>query len=285
MNFRSAVSTGVIILATATLLTGCSNTDSTAKTANNTDDNGVTTIEIASSVASRPYVWKNDQGKLEGYDYDVANAIDEKVPEIKLHWNSTDFQSLFLGLDAGQYQVVANNLIKNPEREKKYQFSDQGYLNITFAIAYNTNRITGEVDSLKDLAGKKVGTFSNGSAVQNLVEAYNNEHPDQALDLVHTDGSASDLLLATENGQTDATVVNATTAADYAKEHGTDLKVVDLPKDEQANQGNKSYFVFGKDEKSTEAKKAFDKGLKEIIEDGTLSKISIKHFGKDYSKE
>lgn len=286
-NQRRLWAAGLAILTTASLLAGCSNTDAGANASaaeSSGNDSGVTTIEIASGVASKPYAWKNDQGQLEGYDIDVAKAIDEKVPEIKLHWNSTDFQSLFLGVDAGQYQVVANDVFKNAEREQKYQFSDESYLNVTYAIAYSTSRINGEVNSLEDLAGKTVSTFSDGSAVQNLLEKYNADHPDKAINLVHGDYNAGDLLLTVENGQADATVVNGPTAQVYAKEHGTELKVVDLPADEQGGQGNHAYFLFGKDEKSNIAKKAFDKGLKEIIEDGTLSKISIEHFGVDYTK-
>ncbi|NMM98656.1 transporter substrate-binding domain-containing protein [Bifidobacterium olomucense] len=288
MTARRIAAAGLAVLVSLGLLAGCSNTDggaSASSSSTKSDSNSkVTTIEIASGVASKPYTWKNDKGELEGYDIDVAKAIDEKLPEIKLHWNSTDFQSLFLGVDAGQYQVVANDVFKNAEREQKYQFSDQSYLNVTYAIAYNPERFDGKVSSLKDLAGKTVSTFSDGSAVQNLLEAFNKDNPDEASNLVHGDYSAGDLLLTVENGQADATVVNGPTAQVYAKEHGTDLKVVDLPADEQGGQGNKAYFLFGKDEKSTEAKKAFDKGLKEIIDDGTLSKISIEHFGVDYTK-
>lgn len=282
------ISIGLIASLIATgLLAGCSNTDNgfnNAEERPSKSDVGTTVIEIASSATAQPYIWKNDKGEIEGFDFDVANAIDEKVPEIELHWNSTDFQSLFLGLDASRYQVVASNIVKNPDREKKYDFSDHSYLNITYAIVYNADQIKGNVDSLSDLAGRTVGTFSDGSASQTLVETFNKEHPDKALNLTYTEGSVSNLLLPVENGQVDATVVDAASAADYTKEHGTNLKVVDLPKEEEANQGSKAYFLFGKDVKSEFAKHAFDKGLDEIIKDGTLSEISIKHFGKDYTK-
>lgn len=288
MTYRKIIATGITVLLSLGLFTGCSNTDSTAESTGVTNGKKstgqVTTIEIASGVSSKPYAWKNEQGELEGYDIDVAKAIDEKVPEIKLHWNSTDFQSLFLGVDAGKYQVIANDVFKNPEREQKYQFSNQSYLNVTYAIVYNTKNIKTKVTSLEDLAGKTVSTFSDGSTVQNLVESYNEKHPDKKLNLTQGDYNASDLLQTVENGQADATVVNGPTAQVYAKEHGTTLKVVDLPSDEQGGQGNKAYFLFSKDAQGNTAKKAFDKGLKAITEDGTLSKISIKHFDKDYTK-
>lgn len=277
----------IVGLVTLGLLSACSNSDTGAQGASASPSDkkdGVTTIEIASGSESKPYSWKNEQGQQVGYDVDVAKEIDKRLPEIKLHWNTGETQSLFLGVDANQYQVVANNLIKNPEREQKYVFGSQSYLNITYAIVYDANRITEDITSLEDLAGKTVGTLSNGSAVQKLVEGYNADHPDKQLNLVHGDFTAGDLLLAVENGQMDATVVNGPTAQVYAKEHGTNLKVVDLPSDEQSDQGNQAFFLFGKDEKSAYAKKEFDKGLDELIKDGTLSKLSIKHFGKDYTK-
>ena len=284
---RTTVIASVTALLSLGLLAGCSNSDAGANASSSDSSStkdGVTVIDIASGSDSKPYSWKNEQGEQVGYDVDVAKEIDKRLPEIELRWHTGEIQSLFLGVDAGQYQVVANNLIKNPEREQKYVFGDQSYLNITYAIVYDANRITTPVTSLDDLVGKSVITFSNGSAVQNLLEGYNSSHPDKQLNLVHGDFAAGDLLLAVENGQADATVVNGPTAQVYAKEHGTNLKVVDLPADEQSNQGGQAFFLFGKDEKSAYAKEEFDKGLDEIIKDGTLSKLSLKYFDKDYTK-
>lgn len=242
------------------------------------------TIEIVSSPASKPYAYKNSKGKLAGYDIDVAKAIDKAEPGIKLHWNSTEFQSMFSGVDAGKYDVVANDIVKNPEREKKYLFSKQSYLTTKYSIVYDKKKQGGKISTLEDLAGKKVTTFSNGSAVQLLLEQYNKKHPKKQIQLSHLDSDASDLLTSVENGQADATVVVNVTGQAYIKEHGSSLTTTDLPKREQGGQESKSYFLFGKTKQGKLAKKYFNKGLAKIIKNGKLVKISQKHFGKNYTE-
>lgn len=277
------VTVGLITgLLAAGLLAGCTNTDTASSQADMSED-GVTTVEVASSTTSKPYVWLNDKGELTGYDVDVANAIDEKVPEIRLHWNPTEFQSIFLGIDSGKYTMGANRIIKNAEREKKYLYGDQTYLRTGYAIVYRPDRIQGTVNSLEDVVGKSISTFSDGSGVQLMLEGYNAKHPDNPLTLLRGDYSATDLLTSVENGQADATVVVDVTAQSYVKEHGTDLKIVELPPDQQAGQGGEAFFLFAKTPAGEYAKKAFDKGLQTIKDDGTLAKISIEHFGKDYT--
>ncbi|MFD1486147.1 transporter substrate-binding domain-containing protein [Lacticaseibacillus baoqingensis] len=241
------------------------------------------TVQIVSSPASKPYAYTNSKGKLVGYDIDVAKAIDKAEPAIKLHWNSTEFQSMFSGVDAGRYSVVANDIVKNPAREKKYLFSDKSYLTTKYSIVYNKSKQGGKIDTLADLAGKKVTTFSNGSAVQLLLEAYNKKHPDKKIKLSHLDSDASDLLTSVENGQADATVVVNVTGQAYIKEHGSKLTTTDLPEKEQGGQDSLAYFLFGNDADGKFAKQYFDQGLDKIIKNGTLAKISKQHFGKDYT--
>ena len=48
---------------------------------------------------------------------------------------------------------------------------------------------------------------------------------------------------------------------------------------------NNTYFLFGKNEEGAALREDVDKALKEMKEDGTLTKLSIEYTGSDYNSE
>ena len=284
-TIRNAKTTAVIagLLCLGLGLSACSNTDPTPKSSGEeTSSSKVTTIEVATATTAKPFAYVNENNEPTGYDIDVLKAIDKVLPEVTIDINPVPFASMFLGVDAGKYQVVATNIVKTPEREQKYDFSDESYFTTHNVIVYKKDRV-GKVSSLKDLAGKTVPTFSSGNSIQKIVEGYNNDNPNAKINLIYGDFNTSDLLAMVENGQADATVSDAWNAKEYIDQQAHDLSTVVIPESEQEGAANKAYLLYGRDEKSQKAKRLLDKGLKTIIEDGTLSQISKDDFGDDYT--
>lgn len=65
-----------------------------------------------------PFSFHDKDGKLTGYDIDVIKAV-AKEEGLKLKFNETSWDSMFAGLDAGRFDVIANQVGINPDREKE----------------------------------------------------------------------------------------------------------------------------------------------------------------------
>ena len=86
--------------------------------------------------------------------------------------SSTPWDSIFLGLESRKYDLVANQIGKTPEREKKYLFTDDYLVSGAQIIVKRSRR---HVHRPRSLAGLKVGT-GVGSNYSKLLEAFNASH-------------------------------------------------------------------------------------------------------------
>lgn len=269
----------IIAVIMAGSLGACTNTDAPDNAKESSGNDEIIRVVTLSSAA--PFAWRDPEtGKPTGYFVDVANAIDEKVAGVKIEWSITDFPAGLAGLSTDQYDAMAFNVGKTPEREKRYLYSDASISVGRHSILYNKSKFD-NINSLHDLASRKlkVGTVSTGSTDQLLLEKYNKDHPDAPLDLQHGDYGLSELVTAVQNGQIDATVVGDTVAYAYEKErHDDSLAIIPF------GEAGEGYYIFGKSKRGEAAKVSFDKAISELKKDGTIKKISLKYFGKDVSK-
>ena len=84
-----------------------------------------------------------------------------------------------------------------------------------------------------------------------------------------------------KSGGVDATINAATSINDYLQTtKDSSFKIVD-----QSKESTPYAIPMVKGDDNASLKKAVNKALKELKEDGTLSKISIKYFGEDLTKE
>ena len=84
-----------------------------------------------------------------------------------------------------------------------------------------------------------------------------------------------------KSGGVDATINAATSINDYLQTtKDSSFKIVD-----QSKESTPYAIPMVKRDDNVSLKKAVNKALKELKEDGTLSKISIKYFGEDLTKE
>ena len=87
--------------------------------------------------------------QLTGYDIDVIKAV-AKAENLKLKFNETSWDSMFAGLDAGRFDVIANQVGVNKDREKKYKFSDHTYSSAVLVVRDNEK----DIKSFNDVKGK-----------------------------------------------------------------------------------------------------------------------------------
>src|SRR4029079_2699237 len=87
---------------------------------------------------------------LVGYDVDVAKAVGEKLG-VRVEFVETPWDSIFAALEAKRFDVVANQVTINPERQGKYDLS-QPYTVGEGVIVTRAN--DNSIKTLADVKGK-----------------------------------------------------------------------------------------------------------------------------------
>lgn len=112
-----------------------------------------------------------------GFDVEVMKAVGERLG-VEVEFVATPWDSMFAALAAGRFDVVANQVNVNPEREKLYDLSDP-YVDTAGVLVVaedNPENIT----KLSDLKGKR--------AAQNLTSSWAEVAKDNGADIVGVDG-------------------------------------------------------------------------------------------------
>ena len=230
---------------------------------------------IATEGAMPPYNFIGADGQPDGYDVAVAKAVDALLPDVEFKFIAVEWTSIFAGLEAGRYDLIVSFLGRNAEREKKYLYGDVPYNWNISALAFAKGRT--DIHSLNDLIGKKV-TVGLGGWQANALEKWNAEHGN-GIQIVYNDGDISKMLFEIENGRVDATITSPVTGGHIAREQGLNVEFVlrdDVPITAQ-------YWLFTKDERGAWLKERVDAALKQLLADGTLSRLSVQYEGADYS--
>lgn len=235
----------------------------------------VKVYRIATEGAYAPFNYLDENGQPDGYDIAVAKAVDELIPEVEFEYQAVEWSSIFAGLEADKYDLIVSQAAKTPEREERYLFSDVAYSWSVGAIAYKTGRT--DIKSMDDLAGKTVNV-AVGSSNANVIETWNEEHGN-VVNVVYGDGDISKALLEVQEGRVDATLVSPQTASLVIAEQGLDVEYVLRTDDEP----KPVYWLYQKDEDGEALKALVDEALQTLIDNGTLSEISLQYLGGDYS--
>ena len=205
-----------------------------------------------------------DTNELTGYDVEVVEAVAAEL-DMEVEFSETQFDAIFAGLEADRYDVIANQITINPEREEKYLFS-QPYTVSTGVVVTRADDTS--VDALEDVKGKtsaqsttsSFGELARGAGAQ--VEAV--EGFTQAVTLL-------------KQGRVDVTINDSLAVLEYQKSTGDEDIKIAAEIDEQSRQA----LVFSKDDAELQAE--VDGALETLRADGTLAEISEKYFGEDVS--
>lgn len=133
----------ISILLTAVLATGMaacgSNSNTAGNSANNTADNAQNTAETSTESTGSadsaekpvltvgmegtyaPYTYHDENGTLTGFEVDMANAIGEKMG-YDVQFVETEWDSITAALDAGNFDVVMNQVTITDERKENSIF-------------------------------------------------------------------------------------------------------------------------------------------------------------------
>lgn len=220
-----------------------------------------------------PFTFFDQHHVLTGYDVEVMKEIGKRAG-FEVKFVPTPWDSMFLALESKKFDLIANQIAKNPEREKKYVFSGD-YLISGAQIIVRGDR--NDIAGIDDLKGKKVGT-GVGSNYTKILEDYDKTHSPK-IELKYYEGNLPVVLQDIVAGRLDATLNDRLTAGYNAKQLKLNVKVVGQPVELVP-----SHFVVRKDAAGEALVKKVDQALASMKKDGTLEKLSRTWFGADYTK-
>lgn len=259
MRRRAPLTTLVVLSALA--LAACGSGGSSAA-----GGSGEKVLRVASEGTYSPFTFHDpkDGNKLTGYDVDVARAVGKKLG-MKVEFTDVTFDTIFAGLGAGRYDVVANEVTTTPERKKLYDFTTP-YTVSTGAII--TRADDDSITSLASLSGKTTAQSSTSNWAQVAKDA--------GAKVEAVEGFTQSVALL-KQGRIDATVNDDLAALDYLKTTGDKGVKIAAKTDDTSEQAMAL-------EKGSDLTPKIDKALKELRADGTLVKISQKYFGADVTR-
>lgn len=237
-------------------------------------------IVIATSADPRPFTYFDKNNQLTGYDIEVAETIFKNLPQYKVSFVTTEFTSILAGLDAGRFQIGANNFAENNQRKEKYLFSQPIFEN-QFVIA--TNEKNNNIHNFNDLLGKTT-EVNPGVNFTTALEKLNLQHKDNPVKLQYTEAEQLAVLQNLESGKVDFVLIDKSMLEQYINEYHLKIKITPLSKEDSSVIGSPySYFLIAKSAEGEKITNDINTQIKKLSADGTLSKISIKYFNGDYA--
>ncbi|WP_072624945.1 ABC transporter substrate-binding protein/permease [Janibacter indicus] len=197
-----------------------------------------------------------------GFDVEVMKAVGERLG-VEVEFVATPWDSMFAALAAGRFDVVANQVNVNPEREKLYDLSDP-YVDTAGVLVVAEDNPEG-IEELSDLKGKR--------AAENLTSSWAEVAKDHGAEIVGVDGM-NEAMSSLKEGRVDAIVNDKLAVRNYiATSPDPGVKIV-------AETDDQAQSVFGA-KKGTGYMPEINQALAEMEEDGTTQAIYDKYFSAD----
>lgn len=252
---------------------------SARSTQSQNQSDGKTVIKVATDSDTAPFTYK-DGKTYKGYDIDVVKAIFKDSKDYQVEFVTTPFDSILTGIDAGRYQIAANDFNYNEQRAQKYLFSDP----ISRSNAAIVSQKGIQYSSLDDLSGKSTEVISGTNYAQ-ILEKWNTDHPDKTpiqINYVSSSTGVTTRVQRVENGNIDFILYDAISAEYIAKDQGFDVTVTKLSDQVGDKTDGLEYLVFADTKEGKELQSFVNKRLKTLKKDGTLASLSETYFGGDY---
>jgi ABC-type amino acid transport substrate-binding protein len=243
----------LLALLVAALASGCGG-GSSSTSGGSTGGSGSEgeTLKVGSDIPYPPFE-QGKPGDYTGLDVELMEAIGEKIGK-SVEFEDTSFETIFVQLDQGQFDLVASAATITPEREKTVDFSNPYYLNEQAVLV----KAGSSIKSFADLEGEVVGV-EKGTTGQEYADAH------ASAGEVRPYPTAPDAFNALNAGTVDAVLIDIP-AAEHVAEVESGLEVsASVPTGEQ--------FGFVVPQGDSQLLEEINKGLQETEEDGTYAKI------------
>ena len=223
-------------------------------------------IVFATEGTYKPFSFhEGGSGELTGYDVEVAKAVAGKLG-VTAKFEETQFDSIFAGLEAKRFDAIANQVTVNPTRQEKYELSTPYTVSRGVVVTKESNN---DINAVADLKGK--------TTAQSLTSNWYALATESGANVEAVEGWAQSVTLLKDD-RVDAIVNDKLTVLDYFTTNpGSGLKIAAT-----TEESSDSAFAFHKG--ATALNDAVNTALADLAADGTLTQLSEKYFGEDFSK-
>ena len=152
----SKVFGGLVLVASACLLTACGSNDKKDTSVSDIKDKG--TMVVALNPEFAPFEFKTlVEGKdtIVGADIEIAKAIGEELG-VKVKFSSMSFNNVLASLQSGKADIAISGISATPERKKAYNFSEPYYESENVVLIKKTD--LDKYTKTTSLDGLSVGT-------------------------------------------------------------------------------------------------------------------------------
>lgn len=280
---------GVTAAAVATLaLPGCGNDDANASSNSNSanssaanSDGSSKKITIAYVQGGYPTSFTDDTGEPDGYEIQVLKKVSEILSDYEFEYVGLDQPAVFAGLSTGRYDLGLTNSFWTPERAESY-LQPKEHVGATI-LGFVIRKEHDGIDTLGQAAeaGLSLAPITAGDGNYYVVSDYNDQHPDQPIELVATeDGNAfTEAFTWVHEGRYDFTVVplqywNGLVVEEDGAFHSyeDDLRFSII-----GGAKTWSFLANGREEFETD----YSAALKQLKDEGALSELSTEWYGID----
>jgi polar amino acid transport system substrate-binding protein len=254
----------VLLLAIASLVVaGCGSSDDDTTSAGGGGAGGEA-LTVGSDIPYPPFE-QGKEGNYTGFDIELLEAVGKSLGR-EMQFEDTSFDTIFLDLARGNFDVVASAATITDEREKTVDFTNPYYISEQAILVEEGS----DIDSVEKLAGTTVGV-QQGTTGQEFAE----EETDA--DEVRQYPQGPDAVNALKTGTVDAVVIDIPVAENAVNAtEGLEVSAA-IPTEEE--------YGFAVAQGESELLEELNEGLKEVIDDGTYATIYKKWFKRDPPKE
>ncbi len=217
-------------------------------------------ISVATEGTFPPFSMRAPNGELDGLEIRVMKEIASRLGltyrPVLVKW-----ESVLIGLEADQYDIISDGMDITEERQKKVTFAD-GWLESGGRIIVRNDS---DINVPADVKGRSVGTLVASSWTQ-LAENLGAD--------VKTYKAEADAVQDLANGNIDGVITDGIAGAYDIKTSGLPLRMVDEPVS-SVQKG----FAIRKGKPNLVA--AVNKALADMIADGTYARLTIDLIGVD----
>lgn len=253
----------VLLLAIASLVVaGCGDSDD--ETTAGGGGGGGEALTVGSDIPYPPFE-QGKEGNYTGFDVELLEAVGKAIDR-EVEFEDTSFDTIFLDLAQGNFDVVASAATITDEREKTVDFTNPYYLSEQAILV----KEGGEIDSVEKMSGANIGV-QQGTTGQEFVE----EEADAGEVRKYPQGP--DAVNALKTGTVDAVVIDIPVAENAVNaSEGLEVSAA-IPTDEQ--------YGFAVAQGESELLEELNEGLEQVIDDGTYATIYQKWFKREPPKE
>lgn len=228
-------------------------------------------LVVATNAYFPPFEYKDDKGKIVGWDMDIAKALADKLG-VKLKIEDMEFDSVLLAPNVNKAHIAMAGISYSEKRDETLDFTVGVFDSSQVIIVKNDSAINGPFD----LGGKKVGVQSGtvGQCLAEMDPDWAGEGDDVCLaepGSVSKFSTGAEAVLALTQGKVDAVIIDKFPAQKFIENY-TGLKIADesVFDDEYAfavKEGNKALVDW------------LNEAIAEMKADGTMDAINAKYFG------